>query len=110
MKKLLLVITLLTFTQGYSQTVDSLPRAIQVVPRVIDAIAKDTVYQMRIDRVWLTPYDTVSPGGSYVVLHDRVGKRVKDYNIDIPYSILKIWLNDDVIRDYILAFLGLVMR
>jgi hypothetical protein len=42
-----------------------------------------------------------------VQLYDRVGKKVSELNIPIPYGTLRKWLDDIVIDDYILKFLGL---
>jgi len=47
---------------------------------------------------------------SYVQLYDRKAKRIQEMNVRIPYSILSVWLDDVVIDNYILTFLGLTKR
>ena len=110
MKKLLLVFGLLFSTLINAQTDTSgvIKNAIQVQPVVINALAKDTCYQLTWS-VFGIQRDTV-PANSYVQLYDRKAKRIQEMNVAIPYSVLKIWLDDSVIDDYILTFLGLKKR
>lgn len=86
--------------------IDSVKNAIQVQPVVVNAMQKDTVYQVTWSVFGVNRNDT-SGANSYVQLYDRKAKRVGELNIPIPYKVLSVWLDDKVIDDYILTFLGL---
>ena len=86
--------------------IDSVKTAIQVQPVVVNAMQKDTVYQVTWSVFGVNRNDT-SGANSYVQLYDRKAKRVGELNIPIPYKVLSVWLDDKVIDDYILTFLGL---
>lgn len=111
MKKLLLILFVFAFAafSAKAQKVDSVKNAIQVTPVVINALAKDTAYQLSWVYSGISRSDT-SGANSYVQLYDRKGKRVQEMNVRIPYSILSVWLDDVVIDNYILTFLGLTKR
>lgn len=110
MKKLLLIGFAFLALNASAQQVDSVKNAIQVTPVQINSLTKDTVYQATWSVFGVNRNDTVSGANSYVQLYDRKGKRVSEMNVHIPYSILKVWLNDVVIDNYILTFLGLKKR
>ena len=86
--------------------IDSVKNAIQVQPVVVNALQKDTCYQVTWSVFGVNRNDT-SGANSYVQLYDRKAKRIGEFNIPIPYSVLKVWLEDVVIDNYILTFLGL---
>lgn len=109
MKKLLLILSLFAAFSASAQKVDSVKNAIQVTPAVINALAKDTAYQLSWNVFGINRNDT-SGANSYVQLYDRKAKRIQEMNVRIPYSILSVWLDDVVIDNYILTFLGLKKR
>ena len=109
MKKLLLILSLFAAFSAQAQKVDSVKNAIQVTPAVINALAKDTAYQLSWNVFGISRNDT-SGANSYVQLYDRKAKRIQEMNVRIPYSVLSVWLEDKIIDDYILKFLGLKKR
>lgn len=108
MKKYIFILAILFATKSQAQ-IDTVKNAIQVTPAVINALAKDTAYQLSWNVFGISRNDT-SGANSYVQLYDRKGKRVQEMNVRIPYSILSVWLDDVVIDNYILTFLGLTKR
>lgn len=109
MKKLLLIVFVFAAFSATAQKIDSVKNAIQVTPVVINALAKDTAYQLSWNVFGISRNDT-SGANSYVQLYDRKAKRIQEMNVRIPYSVLSVWLDDKVIDDYILTFLGLTKR
>lgn len=104
--KHLLLIGFAFLTLNASAQIDTVKNAIQVQPVVVNAMQKDTVYQVTWSVFGVNRNDT-SGANSYVQLYDRKAKRVGELNIPIPYKVLSVWLDDKVIDDYILTFLGL---
>ena len=109
MKKLILFAAIFAATSTQAQKVDTVKNAIQVTPVVINALAKDTAYQLSWNVFGINRNDTLG-ANSYVQLYDRKAKRIQEMNVRIPYSVLSVWLDDKVIDDYILTFLGLKKR
>ena len=109
MKKLLSILFVFAAFSATAQKVDSVKNAIQVTPAVINALAKDTAYQLSWNVFGISRNDT-SGANSYVQLYDRKAKRIQEMNVRIPYSVLSVWLEDKIIDDYILTFLGLKKR
>lgn len=109
MKKLLLILFVFAAFSATAQKVDSVKNAIQVTPAVINALAKDTAYQLSWNVFGISRNDT-GGANSYVQLYDRKAKRIQEMNVRIPYSVLSVWLEDKIIDDYILTFLGLKKR
>jgi hypothetical protein len=109
MKKLLLFAAIFAATNLQAQKVDTVKNAIQVKPVVVNSLKKDTCYQVSWAVFGISRNDT-SGANSYVQLYDRVGKKVSEMNIAIPYSVLSKWLDDIIIDDYILKFLTLQKR
>ena len=109
MKKLLLILSLFAAFSASAQKIDSVKNAIQVTPVVINALAKDTAYQLSWNVFGINRNDTLG-ANSYVQLYDRKAKRIQEMNVHIPYSVLSVWLEDKIIDDYILTFLGLKKR
>lgn len=108
MKHLLLIIGL-AFTLNASAQIDTVKHAIQVKPMVVNVLQKDTCYQVSWSVFGINRNDTTG-ANSYVQLFDRKAKKVGELNIPIPYSVLAVWLEDVVIDNYILSFLGLQKR
>lgn len=109
MKKLLFIFTLFVAVSASAQKVDTVKHSIQVQPVVINALAKDTAYQLTWSVFGINRNDT-SGANSYVQLYSRTAKKVQEMNVRIPYSVLAVWLEDTVIDNYILTFLGLKKR
>ena len=114
MKKLLFILSIFAALTAKANTadtlkVDSVKNAIQVKPVVINYLQKDTCYQVGWSVFGVNRNDTTG-ANSYVQLFDRKGKRVSEMNVRIPYSVLSVWLDDVVIDNYILKFLGLQKR
>ena len=106
MKQLLTTIGLFIALTTQAQKVDSVKNAIQVKPVVVNALQKDTCYQVTWSVFGVNRNDTTG-ANSYVQLFDRKAKKVGELNAPIPYSVLSVWLDDKVIDDYILLILGL---
>lgn len=105
MKKYIIIFAILFATKAQGQ-IDTVKNSIQVHPVVVNAMQKDTCYQVTWSVFGVNRNDT-SGANSYVQLFDRKAKRVGESNIPIPYSVLKVWLEDVVIDNYIITFLGL---
>lgn len=112
MKKVLLGMCLLFSVATIAQTDTSgvIKNALQVQPVVVNSLQKDTCYQLTWSVFGINRNDTTSGANSYVQLYDRKGKRVQEMNVAIPPKVLAVWLDDKVIDDYILTFLGLKRR
>lgn len=110
MKKTLTLILVLVNLSVFGQKVDSVKNALQVNPVVVNALQKDTCYQLTWSVFSINRNDTTSGANSYVQLYDRKAKRIQEMNVHIPYSVLSVWLEDKIMDDYILTFLGLKKR
>jgi len=106
MKKLLSILFVFIAFNASAQKLDTVKNAILVQPVVIDALMKDTVFQLKWEAFGLKRKDTTGCN-TYVQMFDRKGKQVRERNIPIPYSVTSVWLDDVVIDNYILTFLGL---
>ena len=109
MKKLLSILFVFAAFSAQAQKIDSVKNAIQVKPVVINVLNKDTLYQVTWSVFGISRSDTIG-ANSYVQLYDRKAKRIQEMNVRIPYSVLSVWLEDTVIDNYILTFLGLTKR
>lgn len=109
MKKLIAIAAIFAATTVKAQKVDSVKNAIQVQPVVVNVLQKDTCFQVSWSVFGINRKDTTG-ANSYVQLYDRKAKKVGEMNIAIPYSVLSVWLDDIVIDNYILTFLGLKKR
>ena len=92
-----------------AQKIDTVKNALLVQPVVVNALQKDTCYQVTWSVFGVNRNDTTG-ANSYVQLFDRKAKKVGELNVPIPYSVLSIWLDDKIIDDYILTFLNLKKR
>ena len=110
MKETLTLIFVLVNLSVFGQKVDSVKNALQVNPVVVNALQKDTCYQLTWSVFSINRNDTTSGANSYVQLYDRKAKRIQEMNVHIPYSVLSVWLEDKIMDDYILTFLGLKKR
>jgi hypothetical protein len=106
MKKYLLIAALFAATSTQAQQVDTVANAIQVKPVLYNALLKDTVYQVSWTVLGIPRHDT-SGANSYIQLFDRKAKSIGQMNIQIPNAVIVAWLNDTIIDDYILKYLGL---
>ena len=106
MKQVLLIIGLAFTLSASAQQVDTVANAIQVKPVLYNALLKDTVYQVSWTVLGIPRHDT-SGANSYVQLFDRKAKSIGQMNIFIPNAVIVAWLNDTIIDDYILKYLGL---
>lgn len=110
MKKFILILGFAFLAiNAQAQSVDTVKHAVQVTPVVLNALSKDTLYQVGIENFWRKPHDTTS-ANTYVILYDRKGQKLKDENIRIPHSIVKVLVNDILLDDYVITFLGLQRR
>ena len=82
------------------------PSAIQVHPKEINALTKDTVTQVTW-RAFDVSRDTTQGCNTYVQLFDKTAKKVWATNIPIPAPIVRQWVNDTIIDNYILQQLNL---
>ena len=110
MKHLLLIGFAFLALNAHAQKIDTVKNAILVNPVQINSLTKDSVFQLGWSVFGINRKDTVSGANSYVQLYSRTGKRVQEMNVAIPYSVLAVWLEDVVIDDYILKFLGLTKK
>lgn len=114
MKKLIFCISILVSISAYSQVdtakkvnfLDTIKNAILIKPVVVDAIKKDTAYQVTWSLFGISR-DTTQGCNSYVQIFDRKAKKISDLNIPITAATLAAWGSDIVIDNYILTFLGL---
>ena len=106
MKKYITILALCFAIKANSQQVDTVANAIQVKPVLYNALLKDTVYQVSWTVLGIPRHDT-SGANSYVQLFDRKAKSIGQMNIFIPNAVITLWLNDTIIDDYILKYLGL---
>ena len=110
MKKLLIIVGVFLSLSASAQSVDTVKGAIQIQPVVVNAMAKDTAYQLTWTAFGLTR-DTTQGCNTYVQMFDRTGKKVLDFNCPIPAATVNKWGTDDsVIDDYILTMYGLRKR
>lgn len=109
MKKYLLIIAILFATKSQAQTIDTVRSATIVNPVVLDAMNKDTLYQFTASVFGIKIKDSL-PATSHVEFYDRKGKKIKEENIIIPFSVLSVWLDDSVIYNYIMQVKGLTRR
>jgi hypothetical protein len=105
MKKYILIIAVLFCVNAKAQTIDTVKHSVLVKPTVINSLQKDTIYQVKIERVWGGLYDTSIT--TYIVLYDRKAKKVGETNVTLPYSFLKAWKEPLVAYNFIITSLGL---
>ena len=106
MKKYILILGFALLTLNASAQLDTVKNALLVQPVVVNALQKDTCYQVTWSVFGVNRNDTTG-ANSYVQLFDRKAKKVGELNVPIPYSVLSVWLDDKIIDDYILTILSL---
>jgi len=101
----------LAFSLNASAQVDSIPTAVQIKPIVINAIQKDTAYQVTWKGIDIVN-DTSKSMTTYVQVFDRKGKKVGESNVIVPASVVRQWMNGgkQAIDTFILTFYGLTKR
>lgn len=110
MKKVFLSLSVLFCLSVSAQKVDTVKAAIQIQPIVINAMTKDTAYQLSWKANDLSR-DTSLPVAFYIALFDRKAKKIVDFNLTIPANIIQQWgTSDTIIDDYILTKYGLKKR
>jgi hypothetical protein len=110
MKKVILSLSVLFCLSVSGQKVDTVKAAIQIQPIVVNAMTKDTAYQLSWKANDLSR-DTSLPVAFYIALHSRKGNKIADFNLAIPANIIQQWgTSDTIIDDYILTKYGLKKR
>jgi len=103
MKQTLSIIAVLFCITSQAQKVDTVKAAIQIQPLVVNALTKDTCYQLSWKANDLSR-DTSAPVVFYIALHSRTGAKITDFNLTIPANIIQQWgTSDTIIDDYILS-------
>lgn len=103
MKQTLSIIAVLFCLSAQAQKVDTVKAAIQIQPLVVNALTKDTCYQLSWKANDLSR-DTSAPVVFYIALHSRTGTKITDFNLTIPASVIQQWgTSDTIIDDYILT-------
>jgi hypothetical protein len=84
--------------------------ALQVEPVLINALTKDTCYQL-IWNVQNVTRDTTQGSPCYVNMYDRGGRNFGQVNCYIPKEVINAWgTSDTIIDDYVLAYFGFRRR
>lgn len=114
MKKLLLIFAVLFYIGAEASPIDTLKidtvkNALLVQPAVINALKKDTCFQITWNAGNISRSDS-STATLYYQLYDRKGRQIYQENLIVPASVVAVWLSNTVIDDYILSFLGLKRR
>lgn len=110
MKKVLLFFALFYAFTAQAQAVDTVKGGIQVQPIVINALTKDTAYQLTWTAFDVKGNDTSVGCNTYVVLHSRKGNQIQALNVPIPKQVVNAWVSDAILDNYIIKFLGLKKR
>lgn len=112
MKKYILILGFALLTLNASaQNIDTVRNAVLVIPKVLNAINNDTLYQVKIKAFDITVGDTISGCNTYVTFHDRKGRLIGEKNVPIPASVVNKWGTDDaIIKEYVIKILNLVKK
>lgn len=105
MKKLLFILLTTLSLNTKAQKIDTVKNSALVKPMVINSINRDTIYQIRVERVWGDVFDTTAT--TYVVFYDRKSKKVGETNVVLPYSFLFAWKEKSMVNDFVILSLGL---
>ena len=108
MKKYILIIAVLFCTSASAQQLDTVKGAIVVKPLVFNAVKKDTVHQVKVERMWASSTDTSVT--TYVILYDRKGNQIYEDNIIVPYVFWVASKDKTLVDDYIIKSLGLTKK
>lgn len=101
MKKLLFIALCFIALNSKAQKIDSVKYAIQIQPLIVNQFQKDTAYQLSW-RCNGLERDSTASASFYVALFNREARKVLDFNISVPPSVLKNWSSDTVIDNHIL--------
>jgi hypothetical protein len=99
-----------TISPTQPDTIVVVKDALQVEPVLINALTKDTCYQL-IWNVQNVTRDTTQGSPCYVNMYDRGGRNFGQVNCYIPKEIINAWgTSDTIIDDYVLAYFGFRRR
>jgi len=111
MKKYILFFAILFATNLKAQSIDTVKSAIQVNPTVVNAILKDTAFQVTVSVFGITLGDSTKGANTYVQVFDRKAKKLFDTNVEIPSEVVNLWGTDDtIIINFVLNYLGLTKK
>ena len=117
MKQLLVILAIATSLTSYSQgtissttqspqadTLVPVRNAILVQPVLINALTKDTCYQIMWN-VQNISRDTSQGAGAYINLFDRKGRGIYQTNVYIPKEVIQNWgTTDEIIDSFIINY------
>lgn len=109
MKKLLFIALCFIALNTKAQKIDTVKYSIQIQPVITNPFQKDTAYQLSW-RCNGLERDSTASATFYVAMFNREARKVLDFNVVVPPSILKTWSSDTVIDDYILKLYNLKKR
>jgi len=111
MKKYILFFAILFATNLKAQSIDTVKSAIQVNPVVVNAILKDTAFQVTVSVFGITLGDSTKGANTYVQVFDRKAKKLFDKNVEIPSDVVNLWGTDDtIIINFVLNYLSLTKK
>ena len=105
MKKLLTFIAIFFSTFAISQKVDTVSNALQIKPMVVNAIKGDTAYQLK----WSINMVRGTENTGYIVMFDRLGNKVHDFNVTLPNQ-RAMWVSDRIVDSLIMVRYKLLPR
>jgi hypothetical protein len=99
-----------TISPTQPDTIVVVKDALQVEPVLINALTKDTCYQL-IWNVQNVTRDTTQGSPCYVNMYDRGGRNFGQVNCYIPKEVINAWgTSNTIIDDYVLAYFGFRRR
>ena len=111
MKKYITILAILFATNAQAQSIDTVKSAILINPTVVNAITKDTAYQVTVSVFGITLGDSTKGANTYVQVFDRKAKKLFDKNVEIPSSVVNLWGTDDnIIINFVLNYLSLTKK
>ena len=110
MKKIATIIAVMFCISASAQSIDTVQAAIFIKPVVVNAMTKDTAYQVTWS-AFNVSNDTTQGCNTYVQMFNAKAKKVLEFNCPIPSAVKNKWgLNDDVITDYIFLTFGITKK
>ena len=110
MKHALTIIGLAFTLNASAQSIDTVKAAIFIKPILVNAMTKDTAYQVTWS-AFNVSNDTTQGCNTYVQMFNSKAKKVLEFNCPIPSVVKNKWgLNDDVITDYIFLTFGITKK
>lgn len=113
MKKIFFIISVLFCYAaiGQTDTTGKVRGAIEVLPKLFNAIDNDSVNQVVIRIFDLVANDTVSGCNSKVEYYTRKNKKLFEKNVPIPAAIVNNWgTSDAILNVYVLSQIGLIKK